>query len=60
MPNDKDEDDTNKNNRNNKNTKILLVDDEPDIVYCVMKVLEDNGFVVDSSPKYAITSPNQR
>ena len=28
--------------------KILLVDDEPDIIYSIKKVLEGNGFVVDS------------
>ena len=31
-----------------RNKKILLVDDEPDVIYTVKKVLEDNGFVVDS------------
>ncbi|MDQ3852424.1 MAG: response regulator, partial [Thermoproteota archaeon] len=28
--------------------KVLLVDDEPDIISVVRMVLEDNGFVVDS------------
>jgi DNA-binding response OmpR family regulator len=32
----------------NKNSKILLVDDEPDITYCVETVLQNIGFVVDS------------
>ena len=31
-----------------KNNKILFVDDEPDIVYSIKRVLEANGFVVDS------------
>lgn len=31
-----------------KNNKILLVDDEPDVIYTIEKVLENNGFVVDS------------
>ncbi|MFL6309839.1 MAG: response regulator, partial [Nitrososphaera sp.] len=36
-------------NRENykKNYKILLVDDEPDIIYTITKVLETSGFVVD-------------
>ncbi len=29
-------------------TKILLVDDEPDVTYTIKKILEDNGFKVDS------------
>ena len=28
--------------------KILLVDDEPDVTYTIKKILEDNGFKVDS------------
>jgi DNA-binding response OmpR family regulator len=36
------------NDEDNANKKILLVDDEADIIYTVKKVLEDNGFVVDS------------
>jgi DNA-binding response OmpR family regulator len=35
-------------NYDNKNIKILLVDDEPDIIFWAKKVLEVNGFVVDS------------
>ncbi len=34
--------------KNNKNNKILFVDDEPDIIYSIKRVLEANGFVVDS------------
>jgi DNA-binding response OmpR family regulator len=32
----------------NKKKKILLVDDEPDIIYSIRRVLEINGFMVDS------------
>ncbi len=41
-----------------KNKRILLVDDEPDIIYCIREVLEDNGFVVDSytSPTLALSN----
>ena len=35
-------------NEDKKNKSILLVDDEPDITNFVRKVLEINGFVVDS------------
>ena len=28
--------------------KILLVDDEPDVTYTIKKILDDNGFKVDS------------
>jgi len=35
-------------NKNNINKKILFVDDEPDIIYSIKRVLEANGFVVDS------------
>jgi CheY-like chemotaxis protein len=38
---------TNDNYKKNKR-KILLVDDEPDIIYSIKRLLEDNGFVVDS------------
>ena len=31
-----------------KNNRILLVDDEPDIIHAVAMILEDNGFLVDS------------
>ena len=42
--------------KNNK--RILLVDDEPDIVYWLKQVLEDNGFVVDSytNPTLALSN----
>lgn len=41
-----------------KNKRILLVDDEPDIIYSIEKVLEDNGFVVDlyTNPTLAISN----
>ena len=32
-----------------KTKKILLVDDEPDLTYTIKRILEDNGFKVDSS-----------
>ena len=35
-------------NRTNTSKKILFVDDEPDIIYSIKRVLEANGFVVDS------------
>jgi DNA-binding response OmpR family regulator len=35
-------------NEDKKNKNILLVDDEPDIINFVRKVLEINGFLVDS------------
>ena len=38
---------TNDNYKKN-NKKILLVDDEPDIIYSIKRLLEDNEFVVDS------------
>src|ERR671912_638683 len=28
--------------------KILLVDDEPDVTYTIKKIVEDNGYKVDS------------
>ena len=31
-----------------KNSRILLVDDEPDIILVMKLVLEENGFKVDS------------
>ena len=35
--------------RKRKNNKILLIDDEPDIIYSIKRVLENNNeFVVDS------------
>jgi CheY-like chemotaxis protein len=33
---------------NNKVKKILLVDDELDVIYAIKNVLEDNGFQIDS------------
>ena len=40
-------DNEDKKNKKNKK-KVLLVDDEPDIISLVRIVLEDNGFAVDS------------
>jgi DNA-binding response OmpR family regulator len=36
------------NDIDKKNKRILLVDDEQDVTYTIKKVLENNGFVVDS------------
>jgi CheY-like chemotaxis protein len=51
------------NNKNDhydkKNNKILLIDDEPDIIYSMKRVLENNNeFVVDSytDPILALTN----
>ena len=33
---------------NNKVKNILLVDDEPDVIYAIKNILEDNGFQIDS------------
>jgi CheY-like chemotaxis protein len=46
------------NDNNKKNKRILLVDDEPDIIYSVRRVLEINGFVVDSytNPTLALSN----
>jgi CheY-like chemotaxis protein len=33
---------------NNKVKTILLVDDEPDVIYAIKNMLEDNGFQIDS------------
>ena len=33
---------------NNKVKKFLLVDDEPDVIYTIKNILEDNGFQVDT------------
>ena len=33
---------------NNKVKKILLVDDEPDVIYTIKNILEDNGFQLDT------------
>jgi two-component system response regulator ChvI len=32
----------------NKGMRILLVDDEPDVIYAIKRVLENIGFIVDS------------
>jgi CheY-like chemotaxis protein len=42
----RDQSTTNDNDKTNK--RILLVDDEQDVTYTIKKVLENNGFVVDS------------
>ena len=54
------------NNKNDhsakKNNKILLIDDEPDIIYSIKRVLENNNeFVVDSytDPILALTNFKQ-
>jgi CheY-like chemotaxis protein len=36
------------NYNDKKNKRILLVDDEQDVIYAIKKVLENSGFVVDS------------
>jgi two-component system, OmpR family, response regulator ChvI len=36
------------NDNDKKNEKILLIYDEPDIIYSIKTVLEINGFVVES------------
>src|SRR5215210_6174495 len=36
------------NDNDKKNKKVLLVDDEPDIIYSIKTVLEINGYVVES------------
>ena len=36
------------NYNDKKNNRILLVDDEQDVIYALKKVLENSGFVVDS------------
>ena len=40
--------------------KILLVDDEPDVTYTIKKIVEDNGYKVDSfnDPILALNSYN--
>jgi two-component system response regulator ChvI len=38
----------NHDDNKNKKKKILLVDDEPDIIYSIRRVLEINRFMVDS------------
>jgi two-component system response regulator ChvI len=44
--------------RDNKSKRILLVDDEPDVIYAIKKVLESMGFTVDSygDPIFALTN----
>jgi CheY-like chemotaxis protein len=37
-----------KNNSRNRRFKLLLVDDEPDVLYTFQKGLEDSGFEVDA------------
>jgi two-component system response regulator ChvI len=47
------------NHDDNKNKKkILLVDDEPDIIYSIRRVLEINGFMVDSYTDPALALSN--
>jgi two-component system response regulator ChvI len=43
---------------NKNNYQVLLVDDEPDIIYSIRKVLETNGFVVDpyTDPTLALSN----
>jgi DNA-binding response OmpR family regulator len=41
------------NDENKYRNRILLVDDEPDVIYAIKMVLEVNGFTVDS-----YTDPN--
>jgi CheY-like chemotaxis protein len=42
----------------NKGKRILLVDDEPDVIYAIKRVLENIGFIVDSydDPILALTN----
>ena len=41
--------------------KILLVDDEPDVTYTIKKIVEDNGYKVDSfNDPIRIISKNKR
>jgi two-component system response regulator ChvI len=44
--------------KKNNNKKIMLVDDEPDIIYSIKKVLEINGFEVDSYADPALALSN--
>jgi CheY-like chemotaxis protein len=43
---------------NKKNKRILLVDDAQDVLYTIKKVLENNGFVVESydDPNLALSN----
>jgi DNA-binding response OmpR family regulator len=43
---------------NNNNKRILVVDDEPDITLMLKRVLEDNGFRVDSFNEPAMVLQN--
>jgi DNA-binding response OmpR family regulator len=43
---------------NNNNKRILVVDDEPDITLMLKRVLEDNGFRVDSFNEPAMALQN--
>src|SRR5688572_3287535 len=40
--------------------KILLVDDEPDIIFTIKKILEENGFKVDSFKDPIVTLNNYK
>jgi DNA-binding response OmpR family regulator len=40
--------------------KILLIDDEPDLTYTIKKILEDNGFAVDTFNDPTLASDNYK
>ena len=44
--------------RNSGNNRLLLVDDEPDIIFTFKKKLEANGFVADAfnDPVFALSN----
>ena len=42
----------------NKGKRILLVDDEPDVIYVIKRVLENIGFIVDSYDDPILTLTN--
>ena len=42
----------------NKGKRILLVDDEPDVIYAIKRVLENIGFIVDSYDDPILTLTN--
>jgi CheY-like chemotaxis protein len=44
----------------NKGKRILLVDDEPDVIYAIKRVLENIGFIVDSYDDPILTLTNFR
>jgi CheY-like chemotaxis protein len=44
----------------NKGKRILLVDDEPDVIYTIKRVLENIGFIVDSYDDPILTLTNFR